>query len=144
MHQRLLHILALAFIALVIAQSLLGGLLFWRIIGLSADQILAHYHGKSLHGLLEVMLPHTLFIGIALMATLHFLAFVQTISEIAKKRITHLLFTLFLFDQGSPICLIQGIEAFAYVKIAAFAGFEFILGLIWIVIFQYTLKELHD
>lgn len=144
MHHRLLRLLVLAFIALVIAQSLFGGVLFWRTIGFSADQILAHYNGKSLHGLLEVMLPHTLFIGIALMATLHFLAFVQTFDEAAKKRMTHLLFALFLLDQGSPVFLIQGIGGFAYVKIAAFAGFELMLGWVWIVIFRHTLKELHD
>lgn len=144
MHHRLLRILALAFVALVIMQSLLGGALFWQTIGLSAERILTYYQNKSFHGLLEVALPHTLFIGIALMATLHFLAFIETISETTKKRFTHLLFALFLVDQASPIFLMMGIGGFAYVKLGAFIGFEVFLGSVWILIFRHTLKGLHD
>lgn len=142
MHHRFLHILALAFIALIVVQSTLGGVLFFQTIGFGSEQILAHYSEKSLHGLLEVILPHTLFIGIALMATLHFLAFIETIDKTTQKTITHFLFTLFIIDQVSPIFLIIGIKWFAYIKMAAFGGFELTLGWVWILIFRHTLKGL--
>lgn len=142
MHHRILRILALAFIALVIVQSVLGGVLFWRTIGFSAEQILAHYQNKSFHGLLEVLLPHTLFIGIALMAALHFLAFIQRVGETTKKWATHLLFGLFFLDQASPILILAGLKWMAYLKIGAFIGFELTLGWVWILIFRYTLKEM--
>lgn len=141
MHHRYLRILALVFVALVLLQALLGGVLFWRTIGVGADQIAAHYQDKSFHGLLEVILPHTLFIGIALMATLHFLAFIETLDEAAKKTAAHLLFTLFILDQASPMFIISGVHPFAYVKIGAFIGFELALGWVWILIFRQTLKE---
>lgn len=142
MHLRLLTALALAFVALVILQSLLGGLLLFQTIGYSIPQIITHYQDKSLHGLLEVILPHTLFIAIALMAVIHFLAFIQTISETAKKRATHILFLLFFCDQMSPILISYGIGFFAYVKIIAFLGFEVALAAVWFVIFYQTLKEI--
>ncbi|MGZ5207544.1 MAG: hypothetical protein ACXWB0_00835 [Sulfuricurvum sp.] len=142
MHPQLLRILALSFVALIVVQSILGGVLFAQTIGLSLEQILAHYSEKSFHGLLEVMLPHTLFIGIALMATLHFLAFIETIDKATQKTIIHLLFTLFILDQASPIFIIIGIQWFAYIKMVAFGGFELTLGWVWILIFRHTLKEL--
>lgn len=141
MHHRLLQRLALSFIALVILQSLLGGALFWRTIGLSPDQILAYYSDKSFHGLLEVTVPHTLFIGIALMATLHFLAFIPTIGEATKKRASHLLFALFILDQATPLLMAYGWNFASYFKLAAFIGFEASLGWVWILIFRHTLKE---
>lgn len=142
MHHRILRLLALVFVALVLLQAFMGGILFYKTIGLSADQIFTYYHNKSFHGLLEVILPHTLFIGIALMSTLHFLAFVETLTERVKKMATHLLFTLFILDQASPILILLGMHPFAYVKMAAFIGFELGLGWVWIVIFRQTLKEL--
>ncbi len=142
MHHRLLRLLALVFVALVLLQAFMGGILFYKTIGFGADQIFTYYHDKSFHGLLEVILPHTLFIGIALMATLHFLAFIETLTERVKKMATHLLFTLFILDQASPILILLGMHPFAYVKMGAFIGFELGLGWIWIVIFRHTLKEL--
>lgn len=142
MHHRLLRSLALSFIALVILQSLLGGALFWRAVGLSPDQILAYYSDKSFLGLLEVTVPHTLFIGVALMATLHFLAFIPTIGEAIKQRTAHLLFAFFLLDQATPLLMAHGWDWASYVKLIAFIGFEVSLGWVWILIFRHTLKEI--
>lgn len=142
MHHRLLRSLALSFSAMVILQSLLGGALFWRIIGLGPDQILAYYSDKSFHGLLEVTVPHTLFIGIALMATLHFLAFIPTIGEAVKQRAAHLLFIFFVLDQATPLLMVCGWELASYFKLIAFIGFEVSLGWVWILIFRHTLKEI--
>lgn len=142
MHQRLLTSLALAFVALIVLQSLLGGLLLFQTIGFSATQIIEHYHEKSLHGLLEVILPHTLFIAVALMAVIHFLTFIETISKQTKKIATPILFILFLCDQMSPIFISFGMEFFAYVKIMAFVGFEGALGAVWFIIFRQALKTI--
>ncbi|MDD5717226.1 MAG: hypothetical protein PHW64_05425 [Sulfuricurvum sp.] len=142
MRERPLHFLALAFIALVLFQSVLGGTLFWRTIGFNPASILNHYHDKSIHGLLEVVAPHTLFITVALMATLHFLSFTPTVSEKIKRAAPYLLFTLLILDQGSVFMIASGFELFAYIKLASFILFEFSLGWVWILIFQKTLKEL--
>lgn len=142
MHYRLLRLLALVFVALVLLQAFMGGILFYKTIGFGADQIFTYYHDKSFHGLLEVILPHTLFIGIALMSTLHFLAFIETLTDKMKKTATHLLFTLFILDQASPILILLGMHLFAYVKMVAFIGFELGLGWVWALIFKQTLKEL--
>lgn len=142
MHHRLLQSLALSFIALVILQSLLGASLFSRTVGLSPDQILAHYSDKSFHGLLEVTIPHTLFIAVALMATLHFLAFIPTIGEAIKQRAAHLLFAFFILDQTTPLLMAYGWDWTSYFKLIAFIGFEVSLGWVWILIFRHTLKEI--
>lgn len=142
MNPRILQLLALAFITLVILQSILGGFLFWHSIGMTPHAIFSHYENKSLHGLLEVVSPHTLFIATALMATLHFLSFIPTISENTKRIMTHLLFSLFILDQGSVFFIALGLELFAIIKLVSFILFELVLGWVWIIIFQVTLKEL--
>ncbi|MDD4855660.1 MAG: hypothetical protein PHQ22_03310 [Sulfuricurvum sp.] len=139
MNQRLLTFLALIFVALVIMQAVIGAVLFAQLVGISPDEVIKYYGNKSLHGMLEVMLPHVLFISIALMASLHFLAFIDTLSKKEKTLFTQLLFTLFFMDQVSPIFISYGIVFFAYVKIVAFFGFEGVLGWVWIVIFRESL-----
>lgn len=136
MNPKILQFIALAFTALVILQALLGVFLFIRLVGFSAHGVLAYYGDKSLHGLLEVALPHTLFISVALMAVLHFLAFIQNISQKSKKMFTHLLFALFFLDQFTPLFIAQGFEMFAYVKMGAFVGFEITLGWVWVIMFR--------
>lgn len=142
MQHRLLAVLGLTFIGLVIFQSMLGGVLFGQTIGFSPEKILAHYNNKSFTGLLEVTLPHAIFITIALMATLHFLTFIETIDKKTQTYFTHLLFTLFFLDQTTPFFLMMGITWFAYLKIPLFFGFELMLGWVWIVIFKNILKEI--
>lgn len=136
-----MHIVALMFIALVVLQSLLGGAVFATTVGWTPHAIDHYYAGKSLHGLLETLLPHTLFISIALMGTLHFLGFIATISEKEKQYWIHLLFVLFVIDQSSPILINLGIDFFAYVKLSAFIGFEVVLAGVSYVLFRHTLAE---
>ncbi|MFY9143480.1 hypothetical protein [Sulfuricurvum sp.] len=136
MNQRLLLFLALVFVSLVILQAATGAVVFGQLVGLTPDTVLKYYADKSLHGLLEVTLPHTLFIAIALMASLHFLAFIQAIPLKEKQRMIYLLFVLFAFDQSSPILIAQGFSLFAYVKIGAFFGFEIALCWMWMMIFR--------
>ncbi|MDD2356615.1 MAG: hypothetical protein PHX13_01725 [Thiovulaceae bacterium] len=142
MNPRILQLLALVFIALVLLQSVLGGVLFWHSIGITPHAIFSHYEHKSLHGLLEVVSPHALFIAVALMATLHFLSFIPTINENTKRVTTHLLFGLFILDQGSVFFIASGFELFAIIKLGSFILFELLLGWVWIIIFEKTLREL--
>jgi len=95
-----------------------------------------------LHGLLEVTLPHTLFISIALMAVLHFLAFIQTIDLKTTKKATCFVFTLFFLDQFSPLLISFGLEFFAILKLFAFIGFQIALLWIWMLLFKQTLTGL--
>jgi hypothetical protein len=142
MHHQSLRIIALLFIALVVVQSLLGGVLFATVVGWTPQAISDYYAGKSLHGLIETLAPHTLFIAIALMATLHFLGFIATISEKQKARWIHLLFALFILDQSAPIFINLGVNFFAYVKLSAFMGFEMTLAGVSYVLFRHTLVEM--
>lgn len=140
MDQALLRRVALIFVALILFQSLLGGLLFIKTIGVHPSAIMGHYEGKSVHGYLEVALPHLLLISVSLMATLHFLAFIPTLSDSYKKGMSHILFGLFILDQGSPLGIMSGWELFTYLKAGAFIGFEIVLGWVWIVIFRHSLR----
>ena len=88
------------------------------------------------------MLPHTLFISIALMAVLHFLAFIQTIDSRTKQKAVYSLFTLFFLDQLSPLLITLGLDFFAVIKIIAFIGFQVTLIWVWGMIFKQTLKAL--
>lgn len=141
MHHQLLRILALLFIVLVLLQSILGGALLVLLAGWSPDDIARYYSDKSLHGLIETLAPHTLFISIALMGTLHFLGFISSVSEKQKGRLIHLLFGLFILDQSSPVLINLGVAFFAGVKLFAFIGFECVLALSLIVIFRGFLQD---
>jgi len=142
MNFKILQFIALAFSTLVILQASLGTLLFTRLVGLTPHDVNLYYGDKSLHGLLEVILPHTLFIAIALMAVLHFLAFIQTIDSQTKQKAVYLLFPLFFLDQFSPLLISIGLEFFAIIKLGAFIGFQVMLIWVWIMIFKQTQKTL--
>ncbi len=142
MHHQFLRIVALLFIALVILQSLLGTVVFTTTVGWTPNVINDYYAQRSFHGLLETLIPHTLFITIALMGTLHFLGFVDTIDEIHKGRFIHLLFTLFLIDQTSPILINLGMASFAYIKIATYVGFQIALIVLWHILFRSVIKTI--
>lgn len=141
MHHQYLRILALLFIVLVFLQSLLGGAVFILLAGWNPEDIARYYSDKSMHGLIETLAPHTLFISIALMGTLHFLGFIATISEQLKGRLIHLLFGLFLLDQSAPVLISLGIDFFGGVKLVSFIGFECALALSLVVIFRGTLQD---
>lgn len=141
MHHQLLRFLALLFIALVILQSILGGALFIVLAGWNPDDIAHYYREKSLHGLIETLAPHTLFISIALMGSLHFLGFISTITEKKKQFFIHLLFGLFVIDQSAPVFVALGIDFFAMVKLVAFMSFECALGWVWTVMFRESLRD---
>lgn len=142
MNFKILQFVTLAFSTLVILQASLGTLLFTRLVGLTPHDVNLYYGDKSLHGLLEVILPHTLFIAIALMAVLHFLAFIQTIDPRTKAKAVYLLFPLFFLDQFSPLLISMGLEFFAIIKLGAFIGFQVMLIWVWIMIFKQTQKTL--
>ena len=141
MHHKSLRLIALLFIALVVIQSLLGGVVFATIVGWTPEAISDYYAQKTLHGLLETLTPHALFISIALMGSLHFLGFIAAISEKQKKYWIHLLFLLFTLDQSTPVLINLGMEFFAYVKLIAFIGFEGVLAWVSILIFMTTIKK---
>lgn len=141
MHSIPLRILAILFITLVVLQSVLGGALFIVLAGWSPHEIATYYSQKSFHGLLETLAPHTLFISIALMGTLHFLGFIETISEKQKQLFIHALFGLFFLDQTAPIFISLGLDFFATVKLIAFIGFEMALAAVWLIIFRHSLAE---
>ena len=141
MEHQSLRITALLFIVLIVLQSLLGGAVFATIVGWTPSAIGDYYAQKTLHGLLETLLPHTLFIAIALMGSLHFLGFISTISEKQKEQWIHLLFALFILDQSAPVFINLGIAFFAYIKLSAFIGFEVALAAVSCLLFRHTLAE---
>ena len=141
MHHQTLRILALLFIALVMLQSILGGALFITLAGWNPHDIALYYSQKSLHGLIETLAPHTLFISVALMGTLHFLGFISTISEKQKQFFIHLLFGLFVIDQSAPLFIVLGFDPFAMVKLSAFIAFESALALVLILLFRESLRD---
>ncbi len=142
MHHQFLRILALLFVILVVLQSILGGALFVSLAGYSTHSIAAYYGQKSLHGLLETLAPHAIFVSVALMGTLHFLGFISTLGDTYKQRLTHLLFGLFALDQSSPILIMLGWDFFALPKLVAFVSFEVVLAFTWVILFRESVREL--
>lgn len=136
MHHQTLRIIVLLFISLLVLQSLLGGAVFATTVGWTPQIINDYYIHKTLHGLLETLVPHALLISVALMGTLHFLGFINTPHETKKGPFIHLLFALFAIDQTSPLLISLGMELFVYVKIAAFLGFQIAVIGLWGFIFQ--------
>lgn len=144
MQHRFLPFLSLIFVGLVVFQSALGGVLFLQNVGSDTASISRYYADKSFHGLLEVTLPHTLFIAVALMASLHFLYFIPTLTVLAKRFITHLLFIVFTIDQLSVFLIVQGQHWISYLKLGAFFLFESLLAALWIFLFIQILKGIND
>ncbi len=141
MHHQSLRVLALLFVALIVLQSLLGGALFLAVVGWNPHDIVQYYAQKSLHGALEVLAPHVLFVSIALMGSLHFLGFIKTISDKKKQFFIHGLFGLFGLDQSAPLMIMAGFESFVWVKIVAFVAFEIVLAWLLIIIFKKSVDE---
>ena len=141
MHHQSLRVLALLFVALIVLQSLLGGALFVVVAGWNPHDIVHYYTQKSLHGALEVLAPHVLFVSIALMGSLHFLGFIKTIGDKQKQFFIHGLFGLFGLDQSAPLMIMAGFESFVWVKIVAFVAFEIVLAWLLIIIFKKSVDE---
>ena len=141
MHHQSLRVLALLFVALIVLQSLLGGALFLAVAGWNPHDIVQYYAQKSLHGALEVLAPHVLFVSIALMGSLHFLGFIKTIGDKQKQFFIHGLFGLFGLDQSAPLMIMAGFESFVWVKIVAFVAFEIVLAWLLIIIFKKSVDE---
>jgi len=141
MHHQSLRILAILFVALVVLQSLLGGVLFVVVAGWNPHDIAHYYAQKSLHGALEVLAPHVLFVSIALMGSLHFLGFIKTISDKQQQFFIHGLFVLFGLDQSAPLMIMAGFESFVWVKIVAFVLFETLLAWLLIAIFRGSVSD---
>lgn len=139
---------AITYFALMSILLLISGTwLFAAKIGFSPEALSAYYLGdaarytqpKSMHGLLEVALPHLGSTGLFIMVTGHFLIFTP-----AKKRRMAVVLVIALLAAAllnilSPFGIIAGFTLFAWLKLFAFATFE-ILGLLllWLV-FEATL-----
>lgn len=142
MSTRILAFIAIGFGILLIVQALMGGWLLYLNIGLTPTAIHLYYTDKSFHGLVEVILPHLLFMSVALVALTHFLTFIPTLSEKRKSVMIHLLFGFFIVDQLSPFGIALGFSFFAYIKLLSFILFEMGLVLVWFVLFQSVLHPL--
>lgn len=136
-----MRIVALAFVALLLFQSALGATLFVRTVGYLPCDVAAYYADKSLSGLLEVSVPHFLMIPLALMGSLHLLAFLGTLRPEHRSRLIHPFFLLFFADQLSPFAIAQGFHWVAYLKMVSFIGFELGLAALWWVLLTHTFKE---
>lgn len=120
--------------ALLFLQALLGVVLFVKVVGYTPDAIFAYYAKKSIHGLFEVVVPHSVFITIALAGVVHFLYFLESVSLGVKRFFTNTLFVLFVLDQGSVFLILQGFMSAAYAKLFAVTAFLTLFGaIVWVV-----------
>ena len=136
MQPRLLWFLTLGFGTLVLLQIWLGGWLFITDVGTTVDSIFRYYSHKSFDGMIEVFIPHVLLISIALMGLLHFLVFIEILSNQFKETASHLLFILLILDQVSPFGIMMGVKFFVYLKIISFILFNVLLSGVWIMMFR--------
>lgn len=136
-----LKIISAALGVLLFFQALLGLFLFVKVVGYTPDAIFAYYAKKSMHGLFEVVVPHSVFITIALAGVVHFLYFLEGVSLGAKRFLTNALFVLFVLDQGSVFLILQDFMFAAYAKLFAVAAFLTLFGVVAWVIFKEALDE---
>lgn len=144
MKSHFLTLLVIGFAILLVVQALLGGWLVYLNIGFTPSAIQMYYADKTLHGLLEVILPHILFMTVALVALTHFLTFIPILSEKKKSIITHFLFSFFVLDQLSPFGIASGVSFFVYIKLLSFLFYELGLALVLFILFQSVLYPLEE
>lgn len=123
----------LYFLLFALLLLLSSALLFDAKIGLSIESILRYYQGdeenfivaKSFGGVLKIILPHIFAFGLFMMVVLHFVVFTKYKQQL--RYLTLASFTVALLELFSPFFIIHGFEFFAYIKLASFFIFEFLL-----------------
>ncbi len=141
---KLFAILLFFALALIGLQLLSGIWLFIEKFGLLPSQVYLYFAGdeknfilpKSLEGLLETAVPHFLAISTTIFVYAHFLLFTDVISQKKKFLLISALFITAMVDIFSPLGIIYGYEIFAWTKVLAFWSFEFLMGLLLLVLFQ--------
>ncbi len=141
---RLFAILISMALLLISLQLLSGIWLFIEKFGLIPSQVFLYFAGdeanfimpKSLEGLLETAVPHFLAISTTIFVYAHFLLFTDVISAHKKYMLISALFISAIIDIVSPFGMIYGYEIFAWLKVLAFWSFEFLMGLLMLVLFQ--------
>jgi hypothetical protein len=118
-----------------------GAVLFFNKIGFSYEAVQNYYLGsetlfttpKSSYGLLEVALPHLGSMGLFIMVTGHFLLFSDKRRKQLATKVVIALFIAALLDIFSGFLIVQGLELFVWVKLAAFALLQLLgLFLLWL------------
>ena len=118
-------------------------LIFNEKIGFSVQSVLEYYQGnedkfitaKSTSGILKIILPHIFVFGLFIMVILHFKVFTKSRNSQVFHFIIYGAFILGLLELFTPLLIIQGFVFFAYVKIAVFFLFEFLmLYVFWILL----------
>ena len=112
-----------------------GVLLFEEKLGFSREGVLSYYLGdeerftqpKSVAGILKIVLPHVFTFGLFVMVILHFLVFTKVKKTKKFQTIVYLSFATAFSELFSPLFIVNGFEFFAYVKIASFFTFEFLI-----------------
>lgn len=140
MHQSYRY--AIAWFVLFGTLLLLSGMvLFFSKIGFSYESVQSYYLGsealfsapKSSYGLLETALPHLGSMGLFIMVTGHFLLFSDKRRKQLATKVVIALFIAALLDIFSGFLIVQGLELFVWVKLAAFAVLQLLgLFLLWL------------
>ncbi len=109
-----------------------GALLFEDKIGFSVRGVLDYYQGnedrfmveKSALGLMKIILPHIFAFALFSMVILHFLIFTKYRNTQKTIFLVYLVFITALLELSTPFLIINGLDFFAYVKLASFFLFE--------------------
>ena len=127
----MLHSYKLAIIYFIVFSTLLlvsAFMLFIQKIGFAPDAILAYYQGdeekfiqaKTLAGLLKVVYPHLLSIGLFTMVLLHFVYFTSFKKSTFFVKFIYLSYVTVFVEIFSGFALILGSSVFAYIKLLSF------------------------
>jgi hypothetical protein len=119
-------------------------LLFDEKIGFSIKGILEYYQGneekfiaaKSASGILKIILPHIFAFGLFIMVILHFGVFTKSRNSKLFHFIIYSAFVLGLLELFTPLLIVNGFVFFAYVKLAVFFLFEFLMLYIFWILFK--------
>lgn len=143
---------SVAYFALFGMLLLLSGLwLFGVKIGLSPEAIKTYYLGsealfaqpKSIHGLMEIAVPHLGATGLFIMVSAHFLIFVPKERRAHALSLSIVLFITALINIFTPFAIIAGYHSLVWIKITSFIVLQTTgLYLLWILLTE-VLRTLH-
>jgi len=134
-----LYTLSIAyFLVFVVAVFASGLTLFFVELGVgdldTFSTVISQMKPKSIEGIIEILTPHIMGMGLMLFVVAHFLLFSKKFSHTFSFRVFLALVFVVLIDQSAYLFISSGFEIFGWVKVFSLLVYAFLLSLlVWMV-----------
>ena len=137
-HHKLYKLSIAYFLLFVLALFTTGVALFLLELGvLDMDtfaQLIAEIKPKSIEGIIEILSPHIIGMGLLLFVVAHFLLFSGKYTQVFSLKVFSALALVILIDQSAYLFISMGWEMFGWVKVLSLLLFAILLSLlVWMV-----------